>query len=448
MKNKSQYVYIRWLTLLLYGLIGASFYAYLGYAGLARQDFGLWLSAWLLLWIWAAIGYWAVAWRAWWRWQYLAAIAIGWRLAWGDTLPLLSDDFWRFLWDGRLWAHGINPFLYRPEQIMADLPDWANDLQLSQIYSGSNSKNYYSVYPLFSQIWFVIAAKFGNFDIHQEVLILRLVLVLADVFTILGIYKLLKLKNLPTYYTLLFALCPFSIVEGAGNLHFEATQVAFLLWSLFFFEQMRFHRSAVFLSFAAMCKLLPLMLLPILIFRIPHWRGRIIFGFITTALLALSFLPFFNLQMLQNIATSLHLYVGVFEFNASIYYILRAFGFWLYDMNMIAFFGKILSIFVLFSLLFIAIFRQKWGLFVQSFLAFVIYFACATTIHPWYISNVLILAIFSPYRYIGLAWAALVFASYHAYNGGEQPIFVFIQYILLLISAFLTWRFVQKGSYT
>jgi hypothetical protein len=34
------------------------------------------------------------------------------------AVPALSDDFYRFLWDGRLSLEGINPFLYTPRQLI------------------------------------------------------------------------------------------------------------------------------------------------------------------------------------------------------------------------------------------------------------------------------------------------------------------------------------------
>ena len=32
-------------------------------------------------------------------------------------LPLLSQDFYRFLWDGVIQSQGINPYLYKPIEI-------------------------------------------------------------------------------------------------------------------------------------------------------------------------------------------------------------------------------------------------------------------------------------------------------------------------------------------
>ncbi len=36
------------------------------------------------------------------------------------TIPVLEADYFRYLWDGHVWAHGINPFLYPPEHPALD----------------------------------------------------------------------------------------------------------------------------------------------------------------------------------------------------------------------------------------------------------------------------------------------------------------------------------------
>lgn len=428
----------RYFSLILYLALGGSFYVYLASAQVPRAAFSEWLLFWLILWVWAAIGWLAVLKYRYWPWAWIAVGAVFWRLAWGNSLPILSDDFWRFLIDGRLWAAGVNPFLYTPEQLISAPIAATTNLNLEELYTGCNSKNYYSVYPLFSQIWFRAAATVGQGDLHLEVFALRAMLFIADAFAILGLSRLLRQIGQPPAYALFYALAPFTIIEGAGNLHFETAQLAFLIWSLLAYMQQKYNRAALLFAAAAACKLLPLLILPILVFRLPTWRARFQFSAIVGVLIPLSFAPFLSLEVVQNIGQSLHLYVGVFEFNASIYYILRAFGFWLYDMNMIATWGKFLSIFVLAAVLFVAIFRQSWTVFEQALAAFALYFACATTVHPWYIGNILLLSLLTRFRFLGLTWAFLSFFSYHAYSGdGEKIVFLLAEYGLLLLAALL-----------
>jgi alpha-1,6-mannosyltransferase len=52
------------------------------------------------------------------RWGLGAALLL--RLLWLPAAPALSDDVYRFRWDGLLVAHGVNPFRFRPDELIAD----------------------------------------------------------------------------------------------------------------------------------------------------------------------------------------------------------------------------------------------------------------------------------------------------------------------------------------
>src|SRR5436190_18183056 len=61
--------------------------------------------------------------------------------------PSLSDDFYRFVWDGRLMNAGFNPFTSIPaDMVLRGLPGLDQNL-----FEELNSKNYYSVYPPVAQ---------------------------------------------------------------------------------------------------------------------------------------------------------------------------------------------------------------------------------------------------------------------------------------------------------
>ena len=62
------------------------------------------------------------------------------------ALPNLSDDYFRFVWDARLFSMGINPFDHLPSELVAGL-----DASMQQLYSQLNSPDYYSVYPPWNQ---------------------------------------------------------------------------------------------------------------------------------------------------------------------------------------------------------------------------------------------------------------------------------------------------------
>ena len=49
----------------------------------------------------------------------LTGIAIVFRLVFLGSIPNLSQDFYRFIWDGRMLIEGWNPYLYLPNDLMA-----------------------------------------------------------------------------------------------------------------------------------------------------------------------------------------------------------------------------------------------------------------------------------------------------------------------------------------
>ena len=71
------------------------------------------------------------------------------------SIPALSYDFYRFVWDGRIQQLGFNPFDYTPAQIIKQ----QYDPLLNKIFPYLNSPDYYSVYPQVCQSIFKIASS-------------------------------------------------------------------------------------------------------------------------------------------------------------------------------------------------------------------------------------------------------------------------------------------------
>ena len=74
------------------------------------------------------------------------------------STPALSDDFYRFIWDGRIQQLGFNPFDFTPRQFL----NQNSDAFLDQLFPYLNSPDYYSVYPQLSQFLFNIASAIGQ----------------------------------------------------------------------------------------------------------------------------------------------------------------------------------------------------------------------------------------------------------------------------------------------
>ena len=73
------------------------------------------------------------------------------------ALPNLSDDFYRFIWDGRLLNHGINPFIHLPSYYI-DNPGMAPAGISRDLFLKLNSPGYFTIYPPVNQFLFWLAA--------------------------------------------------------------------------------------------------------------------------------------------------------------------------------------------------------------------------------------------------------------------------------------------------
>ena len=401
-------------------LLSAAAYAGLAYAT-PRTDFGQLLGLMLV----ALVAYaWLLRTQLPLRWGLGAALAF--RLLWLPAQPALSDDVHRFRWDGLLVAHGVSPFQYRPDELIADgaraaLPDASARAavlpELQQLYRQLNSPHYYSVYPPVCQAIFGAAARLFPTSETGFVLSLRAAVLLAEVGSAWLLLALLPALGWPAARALRYLLHPLVIVELTGNLHFEALAVCFTLLTIWLLQRQQWGRSAGALGLAVAAKLLPLLALPLLLRRLGGRRFVAYVAMVGGTLLVL-FAPFLSVALVVNISRSLNLYFRSFEFNASLYYVLRAIGFQLTGYNEIARIGPALALAAAAFGLGLA-WRERRPTLATLPVALLLlltgYYALATTVHPWYLTPLLALAPFSRFRY-PLVWGGAAVLSYAAYR--------------------------------
>lgn len=332
--------------------------------------------------------------------------------------PNLSDDYARFTWDGRLLAHGFNPYLYLPRSLLGTTIGQVAGLD-ADLFKRLNSPDYFTVYPPLNQAFFGLAAWLGGNSLPATVVWLRVPILLAEIGTIWLLPRLLQRVGQNPNYALIYTLNPLVILELTGNIHFEAVVIFFCVWAVWSLvgavrQVGSYFSSALLFSLAVATKMLPLIGLPLLI-RHLGWRKGLIYSGIVGVLTVAMFLPFASLELIQNVGSSINLYFQKFEFNASIYYLVRQAGYWLKGYNVIQQVGPWLSLITLLGILWLAFGRMKITLGTRLLLTLTLYFAMATTVHPWYITLVVMASVFTPFRY-PLVWSALVWASYATYQ--------------------------------
>jgi hypothetical protein len=360
------------------------------------------------------------------------------------AVPALSDDYFRFIWDGRLIEEGINPFLYLPDEVQKQsllVGEMNNALYLKM-----NSPNYYSVYPPILQFIFFIASKLSLSSNYGAIIILRIVILLAEIGSYFFLTKIIALLKLPKNRILIYLLNPLVIVEISGNLHFEGVMLFFVVASFYFLLINNIIFSSILFSLAVSTKLLPLVLLPLITKKLGLKKG-FIYSLLVLLLSSVLFLPFINQELISNIGNSVGLYFQKFEFNASIYYLARWVGFQISGYNEIAIIGKLLPIISFALIMYISLkskLKQSDKIFFESALTILfVYYLFSLIIHPWYLTFLVLISVFSNHRY-ALIWSLLIFLTYLTYASVpfmENAWVLFLEYGIVI-----TWYLSEKNK--
>jgi alpha-1,6-mannosyltransferase len=370
------------------------------------------------------------------------------------SIPNLSDDVFRFIWDGRLLAAGYHPFAHIPSYYIESgiaIPGINQEL-----YQPLNSQQRFTIYPPLAQGIFYLATVFTPDSIFASVIVMKLCMLLAELGTIIILKKLLHAYRLPAYLILIYALNPLVILEFTGNLHFEGFMIFFLVLSFYLLHQNKLWQSALIFSLSVATKLIPLIFLPALLFTL-GWRKAIYYYFIVGVTSTLLFIPLLTSVALPGFKESLALYFAKFEFNASLYYLVREWGFWKYGYNIIQTVGWKLSIIstgIILSLSFLPFYFQKkykmpdatfnhHVFFIIALLVLATYLFFSTTVHPWYITPLILFSLFTPFRF-PIIWSLFIFGTYAGYSiSGYQENYLVITLEYLIVVGYMIYELLR-----
>jgi hypothetical protein len=235
-----------WLLVLCGGLLSlcvADWSFTGGQTGRVASHVGLYLVAFAAYvgGLWSARGLSAAGLRA------ALVVSVIWRLALVSAAPLISDDIYRYVWEGRIQLHGGNPYAWgdRPSA-----EQWAG--LRDGIWEGVNHKNYTAIYPPFWQLAARLVVR-----IHDSVLAMKLFLVVCELLCLWVLSRWLRRRRLPRERLLVLAWSPLSLVEVAGSGHNEPLGILALLVALFALDAGRPLWSALAAALAFQAKLIP-----------------------------------------------------------------------------------------------------------------------------------------------------------------------------------------------
>ena len=136
--------------------------------------------------------------------------------------PYLSSDVYRYVWDGRVAAAGINPYRYVPaDPHLAALRD-------PEIFPHINRSNYApTIYPPAAEAIFFAVTR-----VSETVSAMKAAMVAFEVVTFILLVRLLAAEGLPTGRVLVYAWHPLPLWEFAGSGHIDAALIAFVALAL------------------------------------------------------------------------------------------------------------------------------------------------------------------------------------------------------------------------
>lgn len=355
------------------------------------------------------------------------------------SVPALSDDFYRFIWDGRLLAGGHHPFSEVPAYYIRH-PDNIPGID-SELFHKLNAKETYTSYPSFAQLIFWISVKLSAGSIYGSMVVMKFIIFLFELATLWIMPRLFRDFNVRRANILLYSLNPLVILELTGNLHFEGIMIFFLLLAIHALTRQQFLVSSALYALSICTKLIPILFLPLFV-RHLGWKKATTYWISTGVMVVLLFLPLLNMDIVRGLSTSLGYYFQRFEFNASVYYIVRAFGYLIFGFNIIQFAGPLLALAATMIILRIS-FRNlpsqfagqiDKNLFDGMLWCLLVYFLSTAILHPWYIITLLAISLFTPYRF-PVVWTGAIFLTYAGYTGNgfrENLFLVALEYIVVI----------------
>ena len=215
--------------------------------------------------------------------------------------PIQEDDFYRYLWDGKVVASGLNPYRFTPREVQTDngkegpLQPYREltetDARFALILSRVNHPDVPTLYPPVAQAVFGLAALIAP----GSLLALRLIFFCFDLAVCGVIVKLLCHLGRSPLWVLIYAWSPLVIKETINSSHYDVVPTFLLVLALLALVTGRLSVGFLSLGGAILGKVFPVVLLPLFAFH--AWRryglGKACGGLVLTSLVvACGYAPF------------------------------------------------------------------------------------------------------------------------------------------------------------
>ncbi|HSW54822.1 MAG TPA: hypothetical protein VLH59_07015 [Ignavibacteriaceae bacterium] len=345
-----------------------------------------------------------------------------------NTDPIGSDDYYRYIWDGKVQANGINPFLYQPNSTAL------NHLHSEILPAKVSYPNIKTIYFPVSQWIFVIAYWLSG----ENAIGLKIIYLLFELITLIALYFLLKHFNVDLKYLLIYAALPLITFQYFIDAHIDIAGTALMISSIAFYFYNKKFFSYILLGLSISVKPTGLLLLPFYFQNEAVIKEKLKSVMTPIVVFVITFLPYlFTATPLETLIN----YSVNWTFNGMIYNTLNLF---ISDNSMIRILCGVLFILVIGYLYF-----SKIDLLRKIYLSLFLLMLFSPVVHPWYL---IWFAVLLPMvrSYSGIFFASVISITFITVitfqTSGiwkESPIILMIEY-LPLTAVFLYEIFIAR----
>lgn len=278
--------------------------------------------------------------------------------------PIGSDDYYRYLWDGKVQANGINPFLYPP-----------NDQQLNSLHSDLLPEKV--SYPHIRTIYFPVSQMFFTMSYWmsgESAVGLKIILLLAELLILISLYYLLLRFSIDLKYILIYVALPLVTFQFFIDAHIDLAGVALMLASVTLYFYDKKFLSYILLGLSISVKPTGLLLIPFIFQNEQKPAEKLKSIFMPIIVFIFTFLPYaFTATPLNTLIN----YSANWTFNGMMYNVLSL----LFSDNLTV---RILCG-ISFLLVFIFIFILKIDFLKKVYLSLFLLMIFTPVVHPWYL---------------------------------------------------------------
>lgn len=261
-----------------------------------------------------------VADRRWWIWMIGVGIAM--RLLMFPSTPMMDDDYYRYLWDGGVVAHGHSPYARTPEEVFSG----AADAERSELAAASqgvidrvNHPWLRTIYPPLAQAAFAAAHLLDPWGIIG----LRVMWSLFDMITLALLATLIRAVHADPRQLVVYWWNPLLVKEIYNTVHMDILILPFVVVALLLAARGRHLVGAMALAIGAGVKLWPLVLVPAIL-RHKNVSGRRAAAALATSGVVGAVITAPLLWSLSQGSSGLYVYATRWEMNDALYTLLYA----------------------------------------------------------------------------------------------------------------------------